>query len=34
MPIGKRPLESRRRRWEDNFGMDQMVIGVYTEGLG
>ena len=29
-PIGKRPLESSRRRWEDNIRMDPKIIGINT----
>jgi hypothetical protein len=34
-PEGKRPLERRRRRWEDNIKMDLREIGIYRRtGFG
>jgi len=32
-PIGKRPLGSPRRRWEDNLRMDLKEIGINTRNL-
>ena len=29
-PIGNRPLGRRRRRWEDNIGMDLEEISIST----